>query len=111
MTPGLRSLNSASVRVASADGFPEEIRELSRELLDLRSTDQRKGDASALLKQVCAEADAWWITLIVVARKYDDGMDDSQLLKWYEKFGFTLVQAEPPIMARTPAVPVIQRIN
>lgn len=111
MTHGLREYRSASLRVAMAD-VPEGMGEMLRELLSVQSTNPRKGHATALLWEVCNEADKWWITLIVQPRKFADGMPDDKLLPWYSKFGFEQIQTEPvPLMVRSPQRPVIQAVH
>ena len=102
MTPGLRKHKSATARIAVPMGLPEEMRDQIRELIDVHSENQRKGHASALLRNLCKEADADWLTLLVQVYAYDDGMSSEQLRKWYAKFGFVLVQEDPMLMARSP---------
>lgn len=112
MTPGLRQHKHASLRIAIAEGLPEEMRDTTREILSVHSDDPRKGHATALLHEVCTEADKWWITLILCPRKFDDGMDDAKLIPFYERFGFALIQTEPaPLMVRSPEPPKIARIH
>lgn len=104
MTPGLRKLKSASLRVAVPMGLPSEMRPHIRELIDVRATNPRKGHASALLGKICKEADRDHWTLIVQVKAFDDsGLTDEQLQKFYSKFSFTMIQTEPVVlMARSP---------
>lgn len=111
MTPGPREHRSASVQVAIATALPDEMHDQTRELVSLRSTNPRKGHATALMHEVCAEADREWITLIVQPRKFDDGMDDEKLPGWYERFGFVVIQLNPMLMARSPQLPAIVRVH
>jgi hypothetical protein len=112
MTPGLRVHRQASLRVAVAEGLPEDMREQTREILSVQSTNPRKGHATALMHTVCAEADRHWITLLVNVHAFDDGMSDEQLMRWYGKFGFSKIQDEPCVlMARAPEPPRIARVN
>lgn len=108
MTPGIREHRSASLRVAESDVLPPEMTPFVREILSVRSTNPRKGHATALMYSVCAEADKWWITLLVQVRRFDDGMDDDKLRGWYGRFGFVEIQAEPVVlMVRSPEGPRI----
>ena len=111
MTPGLRTHKAASLRVAIAEGLPSEMWNVTREILDVHSTNPRKGHATALLHEVCVEADNWWMTLIVQVRPFDDGMTLEQLARWYSRFGFNVVQESPCLMARSPQPPKIERIH
>ncbi len=112
MDIGIRTYKQASLRVAAADGLPEEMRALVREILSVQSANPRKGDATALMHQTCAEADKYWFTLLVQVKPFDDGMSMEQLQKWYGRFGFVKVQDEPCVlMARNPKPPVIARIH
>lgn len=108
MTPGLRTHRSASLRVAIAEGLPEDMREETRELLSVCSTNPRKGHATALMHEVCTEADLSGISLLAAVRPFDDGaMTGEQLEKWYRRFDFELIQDEPPLMLRSPQRPRI----
>lgn len=105
MTPGLRTHKSASCRIAIAEGLPVAMQDATRELLDVEAADQGNGHASALMHQVTAEADRAWVTLILVARPFQDGMTQQQLERFYGRFGFAVIQADPVIMMRSPERP------
>ena len=112
MTEGLRTHRSASLRVAMATGLPEDMRLLTRELIDVRSTNARKGHANGLLAEVCHEADMWWMTLVIQVRPFGDaGMDDARLERFYKKFGFRRIQDSPLLMARSPQVPEVEAVH
>lgn len=112
MNVGLRAHRSASLRVAMAEGLPEEIQPLTREILSVHAGNARKGHATALMHTVCAEADNYWVTLLLQPRKFDDGMDDEKLVAWYERFGFVRIQDEPVVlMVRSPQLPKIERVH
>lgn len=50
---------------------------------------RREGHGTALLEDVCADADREGVTLILNVESYmDGGLDDMQLWTWYERFGF-----------------------
>ena len=102
MTPGLRTHKAASLRVAIAEGLPSEMWDVTREIVSVQSTNPRKGDATTLMWSVCAEADRELKTLIIQVRPFSQGMNDDQLKKFYSKFGFEEIQADPCLMARSP---------
>ena len=65
MQPGLREHKQASLRVAIPEALPEHMRPRMRELISIQSGNPRKGHATALLYQVCQEADDACMTLII----------------------------------------------
>ena len=100
MSIGRREIGSASCKIVEASGVPEHMQPMMREVLDLTSTNPRKGHATALMTRICAEADRTRTTLLLTAHAFQDGMTDEQLAKWYERFGFIKIQDQPVIMAR-----------
>lgn len=104
MTPGLREHKQASLRVAIAECLPEDMREGTREIVSLESTNPRKGHATTLMWTVCHEADKARIVLILQPKAFGDGMDDEKLERWYGRFGFKAIQREPVLMARQPDI-------
>lgn len=103
MTPGLRHFKSASLRVAVPLGLPDEMQDGIREILDVKSGNPRKGQASSLMRNVCSEADADSAVLMLHVNQFDDGLSNEQLLKFYGKFDFTVIQTEPAtLLARQP---------
>ena len=56
------------------------------------------------MHKVCREADAAGIVLLLWPAPYGDaGMSMEQLAVWYaSEFGFSVIQAEPMLMARLP---------
>jgi GNAT superfamily N-acetyltransferase len=107
MDIGERFYKSASCRIAIPEGFPEDMHDGMREVVAIAATNQRKGHATALLHEVCREADIAGIVLLLRPEPFADGMDAEQLAKWYGRFGFVQIQAEPVVlMARQ-----VQRLN
>lgn len=106
MTPGLREHKHASLRIAVAECLPEDMRGQTREIVSLSSTDQKKGHATTLMWAVCHEADHERITLILQPKPFENGpLDDARLQRFYEKFGFVIIQKEPAVlMARSPLI-------
>lgn len=102
MKVGVRFHKQASCRVVVATGLPQDMHEGTREVVNLMSDNPRKGHATFLMHQVCAEADVDGIVLILMPKPFGDGMTEEQLEKFYQKFGFTTIQPEPKLMARQP---------
>lgn len=98
MNLGLRDHKSATLRIATPECIPEEMRERVREILSVHSTNPRKSHATLLMHQVCAEADCAGILLILQPHKFDEGMPDEKLEDWYEKFGFVRIQTDPVVL-------------
>lgn len=110
MTPGMRYHKQASLRVVVATGLPDEMRDDVREIASVTSTARGRGEATALMHTVCAEADRDWKTLMIKVEPFDDGaLDESKLRKWYSQFGFRVIQESPCLMARSPERPRIAR--
>lgn len=103
MNIGPRYHKQASLRLAIAEGLPEHMHEGTREIINLRCTNPKKGYATALMHEVCLEADKAGIVLIVQPGQFDDGMTTEQLERWYAKFGFIPLpkdEGNPTVMAR-----------
>jgi predicted N-acetyltransferase YhbS len=68
-----------------------------RELTELStgSEEQGKGHGSALMREVCEEADKSATVLMLIA-------DSTKLADWYSRFGFQLIQVTPRLMLRSP---------
>lgn len=103
MKIGSRLHKQASCRIAISEALPEDMQAGTREVVSLASDNPRKGHATALMHQVCAEADVDRIVLILMPKPFGDGMTEEQLEKWYGRFGFEMVQTVPAkLMARQP---------
>lgn len=100
MTPGLRQHKQATLRIAIPTGLPEHMQPHMREILSVASGRPRSGQATALMYQVCQEADTACKTLLLTVAPFGEGMTAEQLQKWYTKFGFGVIQDEPLMMAR-----------
>ena len=103
MTPGPRYHASASLRIAICEALPEPMHAGTREIINLRCANPRKGHATALMAEVCLEADKASIVLITQPGQFDDGMTTEQLTKWYGRMGFVALPHEPDmpqLMAR-----------
>lgn len=95
---GLREHKGATLRLEIPTGLPEEYRTGIREIVGLHSSNPRKGHATTLLLDVCHEADKAGIVLLLLPRKFDEGMDDEKLRAFYAKFGFAEIQQEPVVL-------------
>lgn len=98
---GIRTHEGASVELVKPMSLPAHMRGRVREVFDLKSEEQRKGHASALMRKVCAEADSESRVLMLMVNK-DDG--NEALVKFYQRFGFrpTKDGYEPPIVMLRP---------
>ncbi|QAY17070.1 acetyltransferase [Streptomyces phage FrodoSwaggins] len=78
----------------------------SASISDVYSVERRQGHASKLLDQVTWFADRHGMTLKTAAEAYGTGprMTTSQLVKFYEKFGFVVLGDDPDYvyMERSP---------
>lgn len=95
MTPGLRKYRGASLRVAIPEALPSDMWEKVREISGVVSYSPRRGEASGLMHQVCAEADRSGLSLMLMP-------DSEALQRFYNRFGFDVVQVSPCLMLRTP---------
>lgn len=97
---GKRSSGPASLVLSKTDSVPAELRDGIREVTALATAEneRRQGHANMLLTKVCAEADKNGLVLLLQPSSSDIEQDD--LIKFYEKHGFQLIQPQPPIMAR-----------
>ena len=107
MQEGVRHYENASCRIKLCAALPKHMRSKTRELVNLDVPDnlRRTGLATQLLENVCDEADAHNITLILFPKPFGNvpGMSQSQLEAWYERrFGFIPIQQKPVMMARMP---------
>jgi hypothetical protein len=106
-SPGLREHKSAQLPRTHLRGrrlCPKVMRDQTREIVGLESTNPRKGYATTLMWSVCHEADTAGITLILQPRPFGDAaLDEGKLERFYMRFGFVVFQKEPVVlMARTP---------
>lgn len=107
---GRRTHKQASVEIIAPLSIPVEMREQVREVYNLQSTNPRKGHATALMHQVCAEADrVAMVLMLLVAQPDDTAIGNEKMIKFYGRFGFKPTKddaASPVIMIRPPERPV-----
>lgn len=105
MKPGARTHGAASLRLSHNPHVPAHLRGGLLEISHVQTinTARQRGQASLLLQKVCAEADAAGMVLLLRPLPYDDApMDRAQLMDWYSRFGFDVIQTHPvTLMARS----------
>lgn len=109
MNVGQRKHEQATLMLAESLAIPEEMRGRVREVLRLYvpTHHRKKGLATALMRDVCMEADRAGFVLMLWPRQYGDGeMETQNLIGWYRKFGFIETQEAPVLMMRQPRVAV-----
>lgn len=107
----LRMNEGSSVRIQVPKGFPDEIKWKCKELTELYTIPEKRGQgfAEKLMQEVCQEADKSHFPLLLHVKPYkvvdnDTGITDSKRLQaFYARHGFVVFQAKPVIlMCRTP---------
>ena len=101
MKPGTYTHGPASLHLGYTQLVPAPVRGKLRELTSLSvARDARgQGAAAALMHEVCAQADAAGLALMVLVEPYDGAsMDELQLSAWYARMGFKTIQAAPVVM-------------
>ena len=95
MKPGIRTHGPASLRLSYSTLVGANLRGMLRELTHLQVSEDARGQGhgSALMREVCAEADKAQTVLMLTA-------DDTRLADWYARFGFKLIQDGPLLMVR-----------
>lgn len=114
MNVGARNHEGASLQVRISLALPKRMRDRTREITKLHTAEQfqRQGYATQLMLDVCEEADRNGMTLMLWPRPYGDDIALSQamLIRWYQRFGFQVIQPDPVLMARPPGV-AVQQLN
>ena len=103
MRDGQRQLGAATATLRACPGVPDRLRGSTRELCNVHvpAEARQRGEASALLREVCEEADAAGMMLVLFVAPFDSGPRADDLAAWYGRHGFAEIQAEPVrMMAR-----------
>lgn len=103
MELGERRHGAASARIRLCPGLGPKLQASTRELCDLSTPAdaQGQGYASSLLREVCKEADAAGVVLVLFVDPFDTGLSANDLAAWYGRHGFAEIQADPvKMMAR-----------
>lgn len=104
MEPGARNHGPASLQLVRMTGLEDKA------LLEVKSVhtpkdSRNQGQATALMAEVCAEADKDHVLLILTPDRFDTGpLDNGQLEAWYAQMGFVAIQGKPVLMCRDPRV-------
>ena len=108
MNIGQRSHGPASLQVRVSMALPKHLRDKTREITKVHTpaAEQGNGHATALMREVCEEADKAGLTLVLWPRPYGDdiALSAGMLRNWYASFGFRRIQPEPVMMARAPGL-------
>jgi GNAT superfamily N-acetyltransferase len=101
---GQRTHGNATCRLSYSQAIPAHMRGGIREITSIYVSESFRGcgDASALMKEVCNEADDNAIVLMLIPKPFDHGLDQLQLIAWYARHGFIQIQDNPILMARQP---------
>ena len=110
MEPGTRYLaedSHASCKVKVCVAIPNQMRTKCMELVSLSVAPSLRGTglATKLLTQVTEEADEHNMLLVLFPEPFGEGLQPTQeqLIDFYEKFGWQLIQTRPKaMMARMP---------
>lgn len=96
MKLGEREKDGATLQINICQAIPPKLRVETREISDVHvPAKQRKtGLGSALMHQVCDEADSGNITLLLTC--------SNELRRWYARFGFIVLQDNIGLLARMP---------
>ena len=107
MPIGTRYYENASCKIRFCTAIPATLRQKTRELTSLEVPEnlRRRGMANELMTNVCDEADACEMLLVLFPEPFGTGdvMSRGRLADWYESFGFQIIQVTPKVMmARMP---------
>lgn len=106
MQNGVRTLGNASLTIDDCRALPRRMRPMTREVSSLRTpaASQQQGAATALMHQVCDEADEACITLVLWPKPFGAiALSQAQLIEWYaRRFGFVRLPGDVPMLARMP---------
>lgn len=105
MRYGERKFGGATCTVKAALGLPKDMQKDVREIVEVYTDPLRRGqgDATKMLHQICKEADAKRMVLMLTVEPFSENqaLSKDQLLEWYTTtFDFNTIQAEPLILAR-----------
>lgn len=110
LKPGTVELGPARLEISLYGPVRPKLRSGVREITGVwcAPAERRRGHASALLREVCTDADEAGITLVLMPEAFGEGyggpfMSDESLAAWYARgFGFFTLQPSPLILMRMP---------
>ena len=99
-------MGHASLKLAPMIGFEEKP---LLQVFDLRTNPDHwnKGEATRLMQELCRRADLSAFMLALEPQRHSHRpmgapLDNTQLERWYGKFGFERIQDKPVLMCREP---------
>lgn len=107
---GPRVYRHSRLKVVKADLLPHQqanMRKVTHVYTDPCA--RQRGEATELMRRLCAEADRFAKVLILEVGAFGDesdnlGASDDVLRHWYGKFGFTPLPEMPFMLARAPGI-------
>lgn len=106
---GPRQLDGAMCHIMPVSHLPAHLARSLRMVVGVFVPEHKRGEglATALMREVCVEADREGISLILEPKQSSaTGLTDGQLEGWYERLGFQRFQDHPVVlMVRTSAKP------
>lgn len=106
---GERRYKHSSLLLKYSDAIDGKMKEATREVTHVFTDPEGRGSGSAsqLMSQVCAEADVEQKLLILFPKPYinDTVLNQEELIEWYAKFDFDIIQATPVVMMARGALP------
>lgn len=109
MKIGERKHGHAKCMVSFCSALPEHMRQGVREISALETDPHHRGegDATKLMKEICADADARRMILVLMVQPFGvlPRMSGPQLIAWYMTFGFQpLPNGTTTMLARMHAI-------
>lgn len=104
---GWQENKGSRLKLTVATGVPANMQPLIREIsaFETKPKQQNKGYGASLLNKVCKDADKYQKVLLLRPMPFGNmTLTELQLIQWYERFGFVVIQPEPTLMARKPDV-------
>ena len=98
----MRLNEGASLYIRSPEGFPPEIQARAREIVQLYTEPDRRGQGYArkLMEEVIKEADAAGMGLLLHCKAEDGQTVSERLQSFYAGLGFMVFQRDPLLMCR-----------
>lgn len=105
MRYGVRKYEGASCLVSNCTAVPEKMRKDIREIsqVECKITERGQGHATKLLDDICREADAKRMILVLSVEPFGDipPLSKEQLQEWYcTSFDFNILQEQPLMLVR-----------
>jgi GNAT superfamily N-acetyltransferase len=101
MKPGTYTSGHASCKLRYSQAVPAHLRGRLLEVTKLHTPEQHrgKGHATKLIEKIARYADADRITLLLMPKPFgESAMSVSDLVRFYERFGFAELQDKPALL-------------